>query len=69
MEYIEEINKDKTDKNSLCTDFKEELHSTEENTKEILGYDEMSDEEIRKIEEEIEKAREKFLSQFKQYSE
>lgn len=50
-------------------DYKEELYITEEKAEEILRYDVTVDEEIEKSEEETENAREKYLAQFKEYSE
>lgn len=47
----------------------EKLLITEEMAKMVLNYQNIIDEELRKSEEETEKAREIFLNQFKEYSE
>ncbi len=58
-----------TDNFPLYPDFTEELYITEEMANKVLNYDDIVEEEIKKSEEETEKAREKYLAQFKEYSE
>lgn len=58
-----------TDNFPLYPDFEEKLYITEGMANKVLNYDDIVEEEIKKSEEETEKAREKYLVQFKKYSE